>query len=70
MRGQAEQESEALVQQAESERRSLRGELRLLRAQEAELREELCGAKQVSRCCLSFRGGNHRWNCVKVFLTL
>nr|XP_040035412.1 ninein-like protein isoform X5 [Gasterosteus aculeatus aculeatus] len=48
VRGQAEQESEALVQQAESERRSLRGELRLLRAQEAELREELCGAKQES----------------------
>ncbi|KAM8859570.1 ninein-like protein isoform 2-T4 [Spinachia spinachia] len=46
VRGQAEQESEALLQQAEKERCFLHDELRLLRAQEAELREELCSAAQ------------------------
>ncbi|XP_062422694.1 ninein-like protein [Pungitius pungitius] len=48
VRVQAEQESEALLQQAERERRSLHDELRLLRVQEAELREELCSAAQES----------------------
>ncbi|KAL6102294.1 ninl [Pungitius sinensis] len=48
VRVQAEQESEALLQQAERERRSLHDALRLLRAQEAELREELCSAAQES----------------------
>ncbi|KAG7999655.1 Ninein-like protein [Nibea albiflora] len=47
LRSQSEQESEALLQQAERERGELRGELHLLRAQEAELQEELCSATQV-----------------------
>lgn len=50
LRGQSEQESEALLQQVERERSTLQDELQLLRAQEAELQEELCSATQV---CLS-----------------
>ncbi|XP_027131293.1 ninein-like protein isoform X3 [Larimichthys crocea] len=49
LRGQSEQESEALLQQAERERGELHGELHLLRAQEAELQEELCSATQENR---------------------
>lgn len=48
LRCQSEQESEALLQQVERERGALQEELRLLRAQEARLQEELCGAAQVS----------------------
>ncbi|XP_042371609.1 ninein-like protein, partial [Plectropomus leopardus] len=46
LRSQSEQESDALLQQVERERRALRDELQLLRAQEAELQEELCSATQ------------------------
>ncbi|XP_044069875.1 ninein-like protein isoform X2 [Siniperca chuatsi] len=46
LRSQSEQESEALLQQAERERSTLQDELQLLRAQEAELQEELCSATQ------------------------
>ncbi|KAM4591807.1 ninein-like protein isoform 2-T2 [Odontesthes bonariensis] len=46
LRCQSEQESEALLEQLERERRALREELRWLGAQEAELQEELCGAAQ------------------------
>lgn len=49
LRAQAEQESEALLQQGEREGGALREELRLLRLQEAELREELSAAAQVRR---------------------
>jgi len=48
LRCQSEQESEALLQQLERERHALQEELRLLRAQEAELQEELCSTAQVS----------------------
>lgn len=48
LRSQSEQESEALLQQLERERGTLQEELQLLRAQEAELQEELCSATQVS----------------------
>ncbi|XP_041645419.1 ninein-like protein isoform X2 [Cheilinus undulatus] len=44
LRSQSEQENEALLQQVERERSTLQGELQLLRAQEAELQEELCNA--------------------------
>lgn len=47
LRSQSEQESEALLQQGERERGALQDELRLLRAQEARLQEELRGATQV-----------------------
>lgn len=47
LRCQSEQESEALLQQVERERSTLHAELQLLRAQEAELQEELCSATQV-----------------------
>ncbi|XP_070696599.1 ninein-like protein [Pempheris klunzingeri] len=46
LRGQSEQESEALLQQVERERCTLQDELQMLRAQEAELHEELCCATQ------------------------
>ncbi|XP_075902259.1 ninein-like protein isoform X6 [Nelusetta ayraudi] len=49
LRWQAEQESEALLQQGELEGGALREELRLLRLQEAELREELGAAAQEGR---------------------
>uniref|UniRef100_A0A671Y6G4 Ninein-like n=1 Tax=Sparus aurata TaxID=8175 RepID=A0A671Y6G4_SPAAU len=42
LRSQSEQESEALLQLVERERSTLQDELQLLRAQEAELQEELC----------------------------
>uniref|UniRef100_A0A3B4TG11 Ninein-like n=1 Tax=Seriola dumerili TaxID=41447 RepID=A0A3B4TG11_SERDU len=42
LRSQSEQESEALLQQVERERDALQEELQLLRAQEAELQEDLC----------------------------
>lgn len=48
LRSQSEQESEALLQLVERERSTLQDELQLLRAQEAELQEELCNATQVS----------------------
>lgn len=48
LRCQAEQESEALLQQGEQECSALQEELQLLRAQEAELQEELGSAAQVS----------------------
>lgn len=48
LRSQSEQESEALLQQVEQERSALQEELRLLRAQEARLQEELSGAALVS----------------------
>lgn len=48
LRSQSEQESEALLQQVDRERGALQDELQLLRAQEAELQEELCSATQVS----------------------
>lgn len=48
LRSQSEQESEALLQQVERERSTLQDDLQLLRAQEAELQEELCSATQVS----------------------
>lgn len=47
LRWQAEQESEALLQQGEREGGALREELRLLHLQEVELREELGAAAQV-----------------------
>lgn len=47
LRSQSEQEGEALLQQVERERSTLQEELRLLRAREAELQEELCSATQV-----------------------
>ena len=50
LRSQSEQEGEVLLQQVERERGVLHEELRLLRAQEAELREELCSATQVGTC--------------------
>ncbi|KAM6996881.1 ninein-like protein isoform 2-T3 [Tautogolabrus adspersus] len=46
LRCQSEQENEALLQQVERERSTLQVELQLLRAQEAELQEELCSATQ------------------------
>nr|XP_020477938.1 ninein-like protein isoform X5 [Monopterus albus] len=46
LRSQAEQESEALLQQVEWEHSTLQEEVQLLRAQEAELQEELCSATQ------------------------
>ncbi|XP_078137736.1 ninein-like protein isoform X2 [Sander vitreus] len=46
LRSQSEQESEALLVQAERERCTLQEELQLLRAQEAELQEELRSATQ------------------------
>ncbi|XP_037638028.1 ninein-like protein isoform X3 [Sebastes umbrosus] len=46
LRSQSEQESEALMQQLERERGTLQDELQLLRAQEAELQEELCSTTQ------------------------
>ncbi|XP_035847892.1 ninein-like protein isoform X2 [Sander lucioperca] len=46
LRSQSEQESEALLVQAERERRTLQDELQLLRASEAELQEELRSATQ------------------------
>ncbi|XP_058506937.1 ninein-like protein isoform X5 [Solea solea] len=46
LRSQCEQENEALLQQLERERGILQEELRLQRAQEAELQEELCSATQ------------------------
>uniref|UniRef100_UPI0037E8D2BE ninein-like protein n=1 Tax=Semicossyphus pulcher TaxID=241346 RepID=UPI0037E8D2BE len=46
LRSQSEQENEALLQQVERERSTLQDELQLLRAQEAELQEELCSATQ------------------------
>ncbi|KAK2824718.1 hypothetical protein Q5P01_021893 [Channa striata] len=46
LRSQLEQESEALLQQVESERSMLHEELQQLRAKEAELQEELGSAKQ------------------------
>ncbi|XP_034537548.1 ninein-like protein [Notolabrus celidotus] len=46
LRSQSEQESDALLQQADRERSTLQDELQLLRAQEAELQEELCSATQ------------------------
>ncbi|KAM9847974.1 ninein-like protein [Aulostomus maculatus] len=46
LRSQAEQESEALLQQVERERGTLQEDLRLLRVQEAELQEELCRTTQ------------------------
>lgn len=52
LRWQAEQESEALLQQGEREGGALREELRLLRLQEAELREELGAAAQVGHMTL------------------
>uniref|UniRef100_A0A3Q0SJT2 Ninein-like n=1 Tax=Amphilophus citrinellus TaxID=61819 RepID=A0A3Q0SJT2_AMPCI len=47
LRCETEQESEALLQQVEAERGALQEELQLLRAQEAELQEELHSAVQV-----------------------
>lgn len=47
LRSQSEQESEFLLQQLERERSALQKDLHLLRAQEAELQEELCSATQV-----------------------
>lgn len=47
LRSETEQESEALLQHVERERGALQEELQLLRAQEAELQEELCSAVQV-----------------------
>lgn len=47
LRSETEQESEALLQHIERERGALQEELQLLRAQEAELQEELCNAVQV-----------------------
>uniref|UniRef100_A0A3B4TFI4 Ninein-like n=1 Tax=Seriola dumerili TaxID=41447 RepID=A0A3B4TFI4_SERDU len=47
LRSQSEQESEALLQQVERERDALQEELQLLRAQEAELQEDLCSVTQV-----------------------
>lgn len=47
LRSETEQESEALLQHVERERGTLQEELQLLRAQEAELQEELCSAVQV-----------------------
>ncbi|XP_044228059.1 ninein-like protein isoform X4 [Thunnus albacares] len=49
LRSQSEQESEALLQQVERERGALHDELRLLRAQEAGLREELGSATQENK---------------------
>ncbi|XP_051815996.1 ninein-like protein isoform X48 [Acanthochromis polyacanthus] len=46
LRSQSEQESEALLQQADRERSAMQEELQLLRAQEAELQEELNGGRQ------------------------
>nr|XP_024660465.1 ninein-like protein isoform X3 [Maylandia zebra] len=46
LRSETEQESEALLQHIERERGALQEELQLLRAQEAELQEELCNAVQ------------------------
>ncbi|XP_035462408.2 ninein-like protein isoform X3 [Scophthalmus maximus] len=46
LRSQSEQENEAQLQLAERERCSLQDELRLLRAQEAELQEDLCSVTQ------------------------
>ncbi|CAI5655081.1 unnamed protein product [Oreochromis niloticus] len=46
LRSETEQESEALLQHVERERGTLQEELQLLRAQEAELQEELCSAVQ------------------------
>ncbi|XP_039889677.1 ninein-like protein isoform X6 [Simochromis diagramma] len=46
LRSETEQESEALLQHIERERGALQEELQLLRAQEAELQEELCSAVQ------------------------
>ncbi|XP_073338292.1 ninein-like protein isoform X2 [Pagrus major] len=46
LRCQSEQESEALLQLVDRERSTLQDELQLLRAQEAELQEELCNATQ------------------------
>ncbi|KAM6922397.1 LOW QUALITY PROTEIN: ninein-like protein [Lycodopsis pacificus] len=48
LRWQSQQESEAELQQTDRERRSLQDRA-ALRVQEAELREELCGAAQESR---------------------
>ncbi|XP_068590558.1 ninein-like protein isoform X5 [Cebidichthys violaceus] len=48
LRCRSEQESEALLQQTERERRSLQDQLQLLRVQEAELQEELSSAAQES----------------------
>ncbi|XP_070832914.1 ninein-like protein isoform X4 [Chaetodon trifascialis] len=50
LRSQSEQESEALLQQVERERSTMQEELQLLRAQEAELQEELCRATQENSC--------------------
>lgn len=47
LRSQSEQENEALLQQAERERRALQENLRLLTVQEAGLQEELCSATEV-----------------------
>ncbi|KAF0027913.1 hypothetical protein F2P81_020654 [Scophthalmus maximus] len=49
LRSQSEQENEAQLQLAERERCSLQDELRLLRAQEAELQEDLCSVTQMSK---------------------
>ncbi|XP_039477665.1 ninein-like protein isoform X5 [Oreochromis aureus] len=46
LRSETEQESEALLQHVEREHGTLQEELQLLRAQEAELQEELCSAVQ------------------------
>ena len=48
LRCRMEQDGEMLLQQVERERHLLGEELQLLRVQEAELREELCSAAQVS----------------------
>ncbi|XP_076018780.1 ninein-like protein isoform X3 [Genypterus blacodes] len=49
LRCQSEQESEVLLQQVDLERSQLQDQLQLLRAQEAELQEELCSTAQEHR---------------------
>ncbi|KAK5854420.1 hypothetical protein PBY51_015491 [Eleginops maclovinus] len=49
VRSEAEQESEALLEQGEQERAALQEELQLLRVQELQLQEELCSTVQESR---------------------